>query len=195
MTKGNCTQPDRLIPTHIEQSQFGKPFNGHFHLSRFEFFSHPVYAFLTLLCIWNMWNMEYMDCMENMKYEFRSKCFQPIAQSKTPNVWFSHQKPKCALKCKGNFWCTTSIQCDSIPTKCLLCRSHQIRAEWHQICYTNQTLGGKSSLGWHQFTNSLPDRIDSNWLPPICSWHYSHNLKMQNEKHFQRHNGPMALSP
>ena len=75
---------------------------------------------------------------------------------------------------------------DSIPTKCLFCLAPNPRwvtaPNWHQICCTNQA--GVAPI--HQFTDSPPDRFDSNWLPTICSWHQSH-LRTRDEKIYQNY--------
>ena len=75
---------------------------------------------------------------------------------------------------------------DSIPTKCLFCLAPNPRwvtaPNWHQICCTNQA--GVAPI--HQFTDSPPDRFDSNWLPTICSWHQSH-LRNRDEKIYQNY--------
>ena len=62
--------------------------------------------------------------------------------------------------------------------------SHQIPGEWlHQI---DTKFVAQIKLGWHQFTDSPPDRFDSNWLPTICSWHQSH-LRTRDEKIYQNY--------
>ena len=60
--------------------------------------------------------------------------------------------------------------------------AHTIRLNSHQMSTLPRTKSVLSDtkfvaqikLRWHQFTNSPPDRIDSNWLRPICSRHHPH---------------------
>ena len=62
MTKGYCGQSDQLIPTHMEQSQFRKPFNGHFICQGSSFSHIPLCGFLTSPCVW------YMDSIHNVVF-------------------------------------------------------------------------------------------------------------------------------